>query len=97
MLYPEWAKLVGFGDAAVPMVHDHQAIVARIERLEHADSDDVDTLRELLYGLYALIGVHLRKEEDIQLLAFDAAPPELTRAVVERMEAFAGHAHEHAH
>jgi hypothetical protein len=44
-----------------------------------------------------LIGVHLRKEEDIQLLAFDAAPPELTRAVVVRMEAFAGHAHEHAH
>ena len=33
VLYPEWAKLVGFGDAAVPMVHDHEAIVERIERL----------------------------------------------------------------
>ena len=30
VLYPEWAKLVGFADAAVPMVHDHEAIVARV-------------------------------------------------------------------
>jgi iron-sulfur cluster repair protein YtfE (RIC family) len=96
-LYPEWAKLVGFDGAAVPMVHDHEAIVARIERLEQADSDDVDTLQELLYGLYALISVHFRKEEDIQLPAFDAAPPEVTRAVLERMEALVGHDHGHAH
>ena len=96
VLYPEWAKLVGFDGAAVPMVHDHEAIVARIERLEQADPDEVDTLQELLYGLYALIGVHFRKEEDIQLPVFDAAPPELTQSVLERMEALAGHPHEHA-
>jgi iron-sulfur cluster repair protein YtfE (RIC family) len=96
VLYPAWAKLVGFADAAVPMVHDHQAIVARIERLEQAEIDDLDTLQELLYGLYALISVHFRKEEDIQLPAFDAAPPELTQALLERMEARTGHAHEHA-
>ena len=65
MLYPEWARLVGFADAAVPMVHDHEAIVARVERLERTEMDDVDTLKELLYALQALIGVHLRKEEDI--------------------------------
>lgn len=97
VLYPEWAKLVGFDDAAVPMVHDHEAIVSRIERLEHTDVEDVDTLQELLYGLYALISVHFRKEEDIQLPAFDAAPAEVTRAVLERMEALAGDAHAHAH
>ena len=34
VLYPEWARLVGFPDAAVPMVHDHEAIVERVERLE---------------------------------------------------------------
>jgi hypothetical protein len=95
VLYPEWAKLVGFDDAAVPMVHDHEAIVARIEQLERTDSGDVDTLQELLYGLYALIEVHFRKEEDLQLPAFDAAPPEVTEAVLERMEALAGHAHAH--
>jgi len=95
VLYPEWAKLVGFDDAAVPMVHDHEAIVARVERLEQTDVDEIDALQELLYGLYALIGVHFRKEEDIQLPAFDAAPPEVTRAVLERMGALAGEAHEH--
>jgi iron-sulfur cluster repair protein YtfE (RIC family) len=95
VLYPEWARLVGFAEAAVPMVHDHEAIVARVERLEQADVDDVETLQELLYGLYALIGVHFRKEEDIQLPVFDAAPPQVTHAVLERMSALAGHAHEH--
>jgi iron-sulfur cluster repair protein YtfE (RIC family) len=97
VLYPEWAKLIGFADAAVPMVHDHEAIIARVERLEQADVDDVDTLQELLYGLYALIGVHFRKEEDIQLPVFDAAPSEVTVGVLERMESLTAHTHEHAH
>lgn len=97
VLYPEWAKLIGFADAAVPMVHDHEAIVERVERLEQAGVDDVDTLQELLYGLYALISVHFRKEEDIQLPAFDSAPAEVTEAALERMEAISGHLHEHAH
>ena len=96
VLYPEWAKLVGFEDAAVPMNYDHDAIVARIERLERVGGDDVDTLEELLYGLYALISVHFSKEEDIQLTAFDAAPPELTEDMLKRMEAVAGHDHAHA-
>ena len=97
VLYPEWAKLVGFDGAAVSMIHDHEAIVSRIERLEHTDLEDIDTLQELLYGLYALISVHFRKEEDIQLPAFDAAPPEVTQAVLNRMEALVGDAHAHAH
>ena len=94
ILYPQWAKLVGFADAAVPMVHDHEAIVARIERLEAANIDDVDTLQELLYGLYALVSVHFRKEEDLQLPAFDAAP-EIAEQVIARMAAAAGDAHTH--
>jgi iron-sulfur cluster repair protein YtfE (RIC family) len=96
VLYPEWAKLVGFDGAAVPMVHDHDAIVARIELLGHTDVEDVDRLQELLYGLYALIGVHFRKEEDLQLPAFDAAPPEITEAVLGRMAILAGHVHAHS-
>ena len=95
VLYPAWSALVGFDDAAVPMVHDHEQIVERIERLEQADVADVDTLQELLYGLYALIGVHFRKEEDLQLPAFDAAPPEVTEDVLQRMGAHAGHPHAH--
>ena len=92
VLYPEWAALVGFRDAAVPMVHDHEAIVARIERLEATEAGEVDALQELLYGLYALISVHFRKEEDLQLPAFDAAP-EVAERVLARMGEATGHAH----
>jgi iron-sulfur cluster repair protein YtfE (RIC family) len=92
ILYPAWAELIGFADAAVPMVHDHEAIVARVERLEGVDASDLDALQELLYGLYALISVHFRKEEDLQLPAFDAAP-EVAARVLERMGAVPGHEH----
>jgi iron-sulfur cluster repair protein YtfE (RIC family) len=94
ILYPEWAALVGFADAAVSMVHDHEAIVARIERLEVLDVGDLDALQEALYGLYALISVHFRKEEDLQLPAFDAAP-EVAERVLARMGDATGHAHTH--
>ena len=94
VLYPAWARLVGYADAAVPMVHDHQAIVARIERLEHTDVENTAALQELLYGLHALIGVHFRKEEDIQLPAFDGAP-EVAAEVLKEMGRAAGHAHAH--
>lgn len=92
ILYPEWASLVGYADAMIPMVHDHEAIVARIESLAEVDTREVDTLQELLYSLHALITVHFRKEEDIQLPAFDAAP-EVAERVLARMGETAGHAH----
>jgi iron-sulfur cluster repair protein YtfE (RIC family) len=94
VLYPEWARLVGFADAAVPMIHDHEAIVARVERLEVVDLDDVDRLQELLYELHALVSVHFAKEEDIQLPAFDAAP-EVAERVLQAMAAAGGHADPH--
>ena len=95
VLYPEWARLVGHADASVPMVHDHRAIVARVERLAATPPDDVDSLQELLYGLYALIEVHFRKEEDIQLPVFDAQPQEFVDEVLARMAEAAGPAHSH--
>jgi len=94
VLYPEWAGLVGFADAAVPMIHDHEAIVARVERLAGADADDVASLQQLLYELHALISVHFAKEEDIQLPAFDAAP-DVAERVLHRMSHASGHAHAH--
>jgi iron-sulfur cluster repair protein YtfE (RIC family) len=96
VLYPEWAGLVGYPDAAVPMVHDHEAIAARVEQLAAASPDDVEALQELLYGLHALIRVHFDKEEDIQLPVFDRQPAEAVAAVIERMgheHAGAGHSH----
>jgi hemerythrin superfamily protein len=40
VLYPEWAKLLGFADAAVPMLHDHEAIVAYVSRFRRCCSCD---------------------------------------------------------
>lgn len=91
ILYPEWNRLVGYEHAAEPMIHDHRAIVARIERLGRADVNDVDLLQELLHGLHALISVHFAKEEELQLPAFDAAPAEVTAAVMRHMEALGTH------
>ncbi len=92
VLYPEWARLVGSSDAAAPMVHDHEAIVARIDALAATAPGDVDRLQELLYGLYALIGVHFRKEEDIQLPVLDANP-EVAARVLQQMGSHAHHEH----
>lgn len=93
VLYPEWARLVGYEEAAAPMVDDHRQIVARVERLEETPAEDVDALQELLYGLYALITVHFRKEEVIQLPAFDAQPDEVVESMLERMGHDGGHSH----
>jgi len=95
VLYPEWAELVGFADAAVPMVHDHEAIAERTDDLAATGPGDVDRLQQLLYGLYALVRVHFHKEEDIQLHAFDVATPDVARRVLERMETLVPGAHGH--
>jgi iron-sulfur cluster repair protein YtfE (RIC family) len=92
VLYPEWAQLVGSSGAAAPMVHDHEAIGARIDALGQVDPGDVDRLQELLYGLYALISVHFGKEEDIQLPTLDANP-EVAARVLAQMGSHAHHAH----
>ena len=95
VLYPAWARLVGDEDAAIPMVHDHEAIAERVRDLERTGADDVDRLQELLYGLHALLVVHFEKEEAIQLPALDEHP-DVARDVLARMEAQTEH-HAHAH
>jgi iron-sulfur cluster repair protein YtfE (RIC family) len=85
VLYPEWARIVGYPDAAAPMVHDHEAIVARIERLSETSPEDIETVQELLYGLHALVSVHFDKEETIQLPAFDRRPADEVEDVLHRM------------
>lgn len=74
------------------MISDHRAIVSRIDALATAGPDDVEQLQELLYGLYALLIVHFRKEEDDYLPLFDERPPEEVAAIFERMGEH-GHAH----
>jgi len=48
-----------------------EALTTWTEALEHADSNDVDLLQELLYGLDALVRVHLWRETGMPL-----EPPE---------------------
>ena len=49
------------------MAYDHLAIRAWIAKLAEADEDDIAILQELLYGLDALIRVHLWKEDELMV------------------------------
>jgi hypothetical protein len=49
------------------MLHDHRIIAEHIDLLAEADVADAPRLQELLYGLYALITAHFRKEEELYL------------------------------
>lgn len=66
-LYAGVAELLGDNRSTAPMVFDHRAIRERVDELASAHLEDVDGLQELLYGLYALIEVHMRKEEELYL------------------------------
>jgi iron-sulfur cluster repair protein YtfE (RIC family) len=70
-LYPAVAELIG-REATAPMLYDHRAIRQRLAELEAADPADLETLQELLYGLYALISVHFWKEEELYFPLLDA-------------------------
>jgi hypothetical protein len=47
------------------MAYDHLAIRSWIAKLAEADLEDVETVQELLYGLDAIIRVHLWKEDEL--------------------------------
>jgi hypothetical protein len=65
VLYPELAERLGSPLAAAAIAYDHLAIRAWIAELASVDGDDVETAQELLYGLDALIRVHLWKEDEL--------------------------------
>jgi hypothetical protein len=65
VLYPEGEARLGSPLAAASLAYDHLAIRSWIAKLTEADEEDVATLQELLYGLDALIRVHLWKEDEL--------------------------------
>lgn len=65
VLYPQQPVLGSSPLAAAAMAYDHLAIRSWIAKLAEADEADVGTLQELLYGLDALIRVHLWKEDEL--------------------------------
>ena len=65
VLYPRAGARLGSPLATAGMAYDHLAIRAWIAKLAEADEEDVPTIQELLYGLDALIRVHLWKEDEL--------------------------------
>jgi hypothetical protein len=72
VLYPQAAARLGSPLATAAMAYDHLAIRTWIAKLTEADEDDVATLQELLYGLDALIRVHLWKEDELMVRPLDS-------------------------
>jgi mannose-6-phosphate isomerase-like protein (cupin superfamily) len=66
-LYPAAARRMGDPFVASSMNYDHLAIRRWIADLAEADAADVPRLQQLLYGLDAVIRVHLWKEDRLFL------------------------------
>lgn len=100
ILYPAVEEAMGAPGATETMVADHREIVARIERLARTAADVadrwpapdlVDDVALQLAALFAIIGMHFRKEEEVLLPHLDRAlTPDTAAALFERME-HAGH------
>jgi hypothetical protein len=73
LLYPKVAERLGDPLAAAPMNYDHRAIRWWIDQIARADVADADELQRLLYGIHALIKVHLSREEELYVGALDSA------------------------
>jgi iron-sulfur cluster repair protein YtfE (RIC family) len=85
-LYPEFARILGNPNALAPMSYDHMTVSRWTEALAQADHADTDLLQELLYGLHALIRIHLWKEEEIYFPLLDAQPAAEVRRTLEALE-----------
>lgn len=73
LLFPEVAERLGDPLVAASMNYDHVAIRHWIELIADADIDDTDELQQLLYGLDALIRVHLWKENELFLGSLESS------------------------
>jgi hypothetical protein len=73
LLYPAVAERLGDALVSVSMNYDHLAIRHWISKVETADVSNVDVLQQLLYGLDALICVHVWKENELFLASLDSS------------------------
>ena len=72
LLYPAVAERLGDALIAVSMRYDHLAIRHWISKVAEADMSDTDRLQRLLYGLDALIRVHVWKENELFLASLES-------------------------
>lgn len=101
-LYPVVARIMGAPEATATMSRDHVEVgrlTAQLGSLlpgvadSTADDGTLEALREVLYGLYALVKVHFAKEEEVYLPLLDERlAADEGRAMFEAMEAAAARA-----
>ena len=79
-LYPVVSKVMGASQATATMSRDHVEIGRLTQELGDIlsevggsiEEDQANALRQVLYGLYALVKVHFAKEEEIYLPLLDS-------------------------
>ena len=69
LLYPQLAERLGDPLAAAPLNYEHRAIRWWTDRIAQTDVTDTAQLQRLLYGVHALISVHLSREEDLEMMS----------------------------
>ena len=95
-LYPVVQKVLGSPDATRTMSRDHVEIGRYIDELAALKKDirgaaltsaQAQSLRRVLYGVYALVKVHFAKEEEVYLPILDQRlTPESAQEMFEAME-----------
>jgi Hemerythrin HHE cation binding domain len=73
VLYPEVASRLGDPMVAASMNYDHLAIRHWIDLVAAADVEDAALVARLLYGLDALIRVHMWKENELFLASLESS------------------------
>lgn len=96
VLYPEVERVTGAPGATATMRREHVEVdwlTAELERIRKdigaggIDEQQRRRLRQLLYGLHAVVGLHFIKEEEIYLPELDRAmTPSEAEAMFDRME-----------
>jgi iron-sulfur cluster repair protein YtfE (RIC family) len=102
VLYPTVGRVLLAVEATETMSRDHLEVIRLTEELETLrlrlfyeplNKSDEQALRRVLYGLYAIIKLHLAKEEEIYLPLLEARlQPEEADRLVEAMERTAAEA-----
>lgn len=106
-LYPVVQRVLGSPDATRTMSRDHVEVGRYIEELASLKEnlsdmaltlEQTQSLRRVLYGVYALVKVHFAKEEEVYLPVLDLRlTPELAQEMFEAMEEAAHSAKHDAH
>lgn len=84
-LYPHLERLLGDPHATIAMQYDLDAIRRFADELTRTSVHDTAALQELLYGTYAIMRVHFRKEEELYLPLLESERPEHLEHVLRAM------------